>query len=126
FDGADVLHLIRAQAERLDWRRLCRRFQHHEPVLLAHLMLFKYAYPSEALRIPEWVMDDLTFRAGALTTDARVCRGTHLSRAQYLVDIDEWGYADARLAPYGTMSERHWLTWTNAIDAKRSVVRGGH
>ena len=125
FDGADVLHLMRAHAERLDWARLCRRFAGHEPVLLAHLTLFAYVYPSEASRLPAWVVPALTAAARWATTDGRVCRGTLLSRAQYLVDVEDWGYADARLPPYGTMSDRDWLTWTNAIDAKQSRVRGG-
>ncbi|HXT68676.1 MAG TPA: hypothetical protein VN700_02915 [Vicinamibacterales bacterium] len=126
FDGADVLHLIRALGDRLDWRRLRRRFAGHEPVLRAHLILFKYAYPSEASQIPDWLEDELI---GAIPraepSNQPVCRGTYLSRAQYLVDVDTWGYADGRLAPFGTMTERNWLIWTNAIDAKRAAIRGG-
>ncbi len=125
FDGADILHLIRAHAERLDWARLCRRFNGHEPVLLAHLTLFAYVYPSEAPRVPVWVMPALRAAARKLDTDTRVCRGTLLSRAQYLVDIEEWDYADARFPPYGTLSDRDWLTWTNAIDTRQARVRGG-
>ena len=124
FDGADVLHLIRSQADHLDWQRLCRRFNHHEAVLRAHLILFAYAYPSEAHRVPAWVDPLLEERAAANATDARICRGTYLSRAQYLADVGDGTYADARLPPFGTMSERHWLIWTNAIDAKRAGVPG--
>ena len=36
--------------------------------------------------------------------DNRLCRGTLLSRSQYLTDVYEWGYQDARLAPHGRMS----------------------
>ena len=125
FDGADVLHLIRAHAERLDWPRIMRRFTSHEPVLLAHLTLFSYVYPSDAARVPPWVVPTLTAAARDLETNRRVCRGTLLSRAQYLVDVEEWGYADARLPPDGTMSDRDWLNWTNSIDAKQSRIRGG-
>ena len=125
FDGADVLHLMRAHAERLDWARLCRRFTGHEAVLLAHLTLFAYVYPSEAARLPTWVVPALTGAARWARADGRVCRGTLISRAQYLVDIEDWGYADARRPPYGTMSDRDWLTWTNAIDTKQARVRGG-
>jgi hypothetical protein len=125
FDGADVLHLIRAQADHFDWTRLRRRFRGHEPVLRAHIILFKYAYPSEAHRVPDWLEPELQMNeAAAPVSHPPVCRGTNLSRAQYLVDLDEWGYADARLAPHGSMTERQWLVWTNAIDAKRSAVRG--
>jgi hypothetical protein len=123
YDGADILHLIRSRAEELDWRRLCRRFRGHEPVLRIYLTLFRYVYPSEAARLPDWVEPALDKAAKALATDERICRGTRLSRAQFLVDVDEWGYADARLAPHGAMSERDWLVWTNAIDTKRAGIR---
>jgi hypothetical protein len=126
FDGADVMHLIRAHAENIDWRRLRRRFEGHEAVLLAQLILFRYIYPSEASRLPAWIQRDLGEAAAADLTDEQVCRGTNLSRAQYLVDVEDWGYADARLPPYGTMSDRNWVIWTNAIDARQSRVRGGH
>jgi hypothetical protein len=123
FDGADILHLIRARAEQLDWHRLCRRFRGHEPVLRTYLILFRYAYPSEASRLPAWLDAALEAASAAGATDERVCRGTFLSRAQFLVDVDEWGYADARLAPFGSMSDREWLIWTNAIDTKRAGIR---
>ena len=38
-----------------------------------------------------------------------VCRGTLLSRRQYLIDIDRWGYGDGRLAPEGNLTHR--LLW---------------
>ena len=49
-------------------------------------------------------------------TTARVCRGTLISRAQFLVDIEEWGYIDPREAPRGGMSEEEIALWTAAID----------
>lgn len=125
FDGGDVLHLLRAQADQLDWQRLCRRFAGHEAVLRSHLILFAYVYPSEAWRIPSWVDELLAEKAATAATDVKVCRGTYLSRAQYLADVEDGGYADARLPPFGTMTERNWLIWTNAIDAKRAGIRGG-
>jgi hypothetical protein len=39
-----------------------------------------------------------------------------LSRAQYRIDIEEWGYADARVGPRGVMSEAEVAHWTAAID----------
>jgi selenocysteine lyase/cysteine desulfurase len=47
----------------------------------------------------------------------RICRGPLLSRAQYLVDIEEWGYADARLGPHGVMTEAEVARWTAAIES---------
>jgi len=123
FDGADVAHLLRACGERLDWPRLVRRFGLHWQVLFAHLVLFSFIYPGERHRIPPSLM-----RRGAVLVEretrervtTRVCRGTLLSRAQYLVDIAEWGYEDARLAPFGAMTEEAAAIWTAAIDEEAS------
>ena len=47
FDGADVIHLILRAAAKIDWDSSPRFAGGHERVLLAHLILFGYAYPSE-------------------------------------------------------------------------------
>ena len=116
FDGADVLHLVLRQGEAMDWAYLCERFAGHEAVLYAHLILFGYVYPQDTTCVPEWVMERLhaaaTLRRHAR---ARVCRGTLLSRAQYLADLSAWGYADARLPPHGHMTARERAIWTRAI-----------
>lgn len=104
FDGADVLHLIRARAEQLDWVRLCERFRGHEAVLLAHLILFEYVYPSERGRVPAWVSERLLNVVRPELADQKVCRGTNLSNDQYHCDVTRWGYADARLLPIGTLT----------------------
>lgn len=123
YDGADVLHLLHACADTLDWSRLTRRFGRHWRVLFAHLTLFGFVYPSERRRIPETVMRrclyllDLEMRSAP---SRRICRGTLTSRAQYLVDIELWGYEDARLAPHGSMTDEEASIWTAAIDAEVS------
>ncbi len=127
FDGADVLHLLNACADTLDWSRLTRRFGRHWRVLFAHLTLFGFVYPSERRRIPEAVMRqcarflDLEMRCAPAR---RICRGTLTSRAQYLVDIERWGYEDARLAPHGSMTDDEASIWTAAIDAEVSRPLG--
>jgi hypothetical protein len=122
FDGADVAHLIRGLGEKLDWRRLTARFGGNWRVLLAHLVLFGYTYPGERSRIPGSVMDELIARLEAEVwtppTGDRLCRGTILSREQYLMDIDEWGYRDARLMPEGNMTVEDAERWTAAIRDK--------
>jgi hypothetical protein len=117
FDGADVLHLIRARQKDLNWPRLLSRFGEHWRVLLAHLVLFPYVYPNDPA--PTAVINQLFDRArnepkseGGL----RLCRGTLLSRAQYLIDIEDWNYVDARQVPLGTMTPEEIATWTKAID----------
>ena len=52
------------------------------------------------------------------TRDSKVCQGTLLSRAQYLVDVEEWGYEDARVTPRGSMTEEQIAVWTAAIDQR--------
>lgn len=120
FDGADVLHLLHARSGQLDWPRLMRRFNGHWRVLFCHLVLFGYVYPSELEKIPDWVMQELSTRLGdeqrLLQADERVCRGTLLSRAQFLVDIERWAYEDARvLDPDVQMNDSHIAQWTDAI-----------
>jgi hypothetical protein len=46
----------------------------------------------------------------------RVCRGTLLSRAQYLPDVQQRGYRDARLEPRSHMTAEDVANWTAAID----------
>jgi hypothetical protein len=50
--------------------------------------------------------------------EERVCRGTLLSRAQYLTDVFRRGYADARLAPDGGMTPEDVALWTAAIETE--------
>jgi hypothetical protein len=124
YDGGDVIHLLRARAEKLDWRRVVDRFGPYWRVLLSKLILFGFVYPGERTRVPRWVMDELLGRlAPELAADAdvggaRVCQGTILSRQQYLPDVTEWGYEDGRLAPRGNMTPEEIAEWTAAIGSK--------
>jgi hypothetical protein len=123
YDGADVNHLLRARGRDLDWRRLLQRYGPHWRVLLSHLVLFGFVYPSERDAVPEWVLAELTGRlrreSQAKPPDRRVCQGTLISREQYLTDLEEWGYQDARLVPPGTMSPGDVQVWTEAIGEDR-------
>ena len=62
FDGADVAHIILAHGERLDWDRLIERFGEHWRVLLAHLVLFGFIYPSMRSKVPPAVLEELMER----------------------------------------------------------------
>jgi hypothetical protein len=120
FDGADVAHLFRHCSGLLDWGRLVARFGAHWRVLLSHLVLFGFIYPGERSLVPSAVMKDLLSRLAAElevpTRDSKVCQGALLSRGQYLVDVDEWGYEDARMQPRGSMTPEQIAVWTAAID----------
>src|SRR5205807_1000206 len=75
--------------------------------LLAHLILFGFIYPGERDKIPDAVFDELVARLRAepnIPSDANLCRGTLLSRSQYLHDVDDLGFIDAPFAPVGAMT----------------------
>jgi Icc-related predicted phosphoesterase len=117
YDGADVAHLLQAQAERIDWEHLLRRFGPHWRVLLSHLVLFGFVYPGERARIPQAVMEELVRRLRTeLASDdgAGVCHGGLLSRAQYLSDFER-GYRDARERPLGPLAPEEIEVWTRGI-----------
>jgi Nucleotidyl transferase of unknown function (DUF2204) len=119
YDGHDVIHLIRAGQSRIDWDRLVQRFGNNWRVLLSYLILFGYVYPGERDAVPARVLDELVARLRdepRPAEGARLCRGTLLSRSQYLHDVEDLGLDDARLAPFGTMSPEHMKLWTNAIE----------
>jgi hypothetical protein len=118
YDGADVSHLILALGDRLDWERLLSRFGAYWRVLLAHLILFGFIFPSARTRVPEWVVRTLLQRlepelAGADSGDP-VCNGTLLSWSQYLGDVLSGAFRDGRIRPYGTMSAEEVARWTSA------------
>ncbi|GIV96404.1 MAG: hypothetical protein KatS3mg057_1061 [Herpetosiphonaceae bacterium] len=119
YDGADVAHLLRAQAERIDWQRLLMRLGSFWRVLLSHLVLFGFIYPSERQRIPQWVMDELLERLRKEmempSPQEKICQGTLISREQYLPDIEQLGYKDARLS-LGTMTQAQIANWTADIE----------
>ncbi len=123
FDGADIQHLLRSHARTMDWARLIRRFGDDWPVLFSHLVIFGYVYPALRDAIPRGVLDDLFghLRAEHESVPAgdRTCRGTLLSRAQYLPDVEEWGYRDARNDPRVAMTPQELAAWTNAIDRRQ-------
>ncbi len=126
FDGADIAHILQSCAEKLDWAHLVRCFGPDWPVLLSHLVLFGYIYPSERDKIPAEVMDNLIARLRSERRTAgadRICRGTLLSRKQYLMDIHERGFRDARLQQRVHMNAKDIAHWTRAI-AREGKAQG--
>jgi hypothetical protein len=120
YDGADVMHLLHCRAGKLHWERLVRRFGPDWRVLLSYIVLFGFVYPHLRDTVPARLVEALTARlrreSGTEAPRDRVCRGTLLSRAQYLVDVNERGYTDVRLEPRVAMTEDDIAHWTRAID----------
>ncbi len=103
YDGSDVAHMILAQGSRLNWQRLMNYADQYWEVLLVHLLNFRFIYPSERELVPRWLLDELLARLqGQInlpTPRMKVCRGRLFSRADYAIDVGEWGYADVIGAP---------------------------
>jgi hypothetical protein len=117
FDGADVAHVIRAVGDKLDWDRLLERFGPFWRALYAHIVLFQFVYPPDREKVPARVVEELTNRMlqeNAAGNTGKVCYGTVISRQQYLKDVGDWGYDDARLE-HGTMNEAEIAHWTAGI-----------
>ena len=118
YDGADVVHLILAHGERMDWDRLISRFGPHWRVLLAHLILYGFVFPSERSRVPERVMQGLLQRLEKEVSEPNptepVCNGTLLSWSQYLGDVLGGSFRDGRIRPFGNMSAEEVARWTAA------------
>src|SRR4029453_2978138 len=126
FDGADIVHILQSCADKLDWPHLVRRFGPDWRVLLSHLVLFGYVYPGEREKTPTGIMGDLVGRVGSEQGTAgakRICNGTLLSRKQYLLDIRERGFRDARLDKRVRMDEQDIAQWTKAITKEERARR---
>ena len=115
FDGADVTHLLRARGHVIDWPRLIARYGDYQLVLAAHLLLFRFAYSDADRLIPAWVFDQVLAAPAPPAAEVPTCFGTLLSREQYLADVAQLGYADARLAR-GHMDTDALQIWTAAIE----------
>jgi hypothetical protein len=118
YDGADVAHLLLQQGRNLDWGRLLRRFETEWRVLLAHLTLFGFIYPAHRTLVPADLIATLCYRlrreSDSPGPDDAGCQGVLLSRKQYRVDVEQWGFRDARLDGAAGLSERDVDTWTRA------------
>jgi hypothetical protein len=120
YDGADVAHVIHAVGDKLDWRRLMDRYGRYWRALFAHVILFGFFYPSDRSKIPAWVVKELSERLATETAKGdlpeKICYGTIVSRQQYLIDVNERGYRDARLEPLGNMTDEEIAEWTKGIE----------
>ena len=123
YDGADVIHLLHARGRHLDWDRLMRRFDEYWRVLFMNLVLYGFVYPGDPTPAPEWVMTELRRRLDAELAQPpsreKLCRGTVISREQYLVDTLDRGYRDGREAPNGNMTAQEIRDWTAAIASRK-------
>jgi hypothetical protein len=100
FDGADINHLILARGKQMDWNHILMRFDPHWEVLLAHLSFYRFSYPGQRDHVPQWIWEELLERASQQENEPehkKLCRGMLIAQGQYRVDVEHWGYSDARL-----------------------------
>jgi hypothetical protein len=123
YDGGDIAHLLRARAQTMDWARLLFRFGAHWRVLFSHVILFGFIYPEQRLRVPDWFMHEMIRRLRlemqSLPADRRVCQGTLLSWSQYLGDLEQGEYQDARLAPWGKLTREDTQHMTDVLQQEQ-------
>src|SRR5256886_10371920 len=118
YDGADVAHILESCAEKLDWPHLLRRFGPDWRLLLSHLVLFGYIYPSERGRVPVAIMDALIsrLRNGVFVSESGgQSRHNLLTRPPSLWVVEEPGFRAARLITAAHMNEGDIAHWTKAI-----------
>jgi hypothetical protein len=98
YDGADVAHLLLRANEEIEWKQLLAYMEAHWEVLLVHLLNFRWIYPSERARVPEWLLHELVDRLQKQwelpPARTRICRGRMFSPADYEIDIREWGFSE--------------------------------
>jgi hypothetical protein len=102
FDGADICHLIYRAPEHIDWHFLTRQMARHLDLLAVYVHLYRFVYPDARDHIPDWVDHHLIEHSRCELQQPSQpdlpFRGPLLDRFSYLVDIDEWGLPDPRLA----------------------------
>jgi hypothetical protein len=92
----------------MDWKHLMRRFEPHWEVLLAHLTFYRFSYPGQRDHVPRWVWDALLDRARDQHNEPekkKLCRGMLIAKGQYHVDVEHWGYSDARMEEVATFRD---------------------
>lgn len=94
-DEGDVIHLILRQGKMLHWERLLEKMNPHWELLMAHIVLFLFIYPSERDSIPKWIIAELMGRLVDLFSTSppkeKITRGLLLSQ-DFQVGVSQWGF----------------------------------
>lgn len=94
FDGADVVHIIYAMRDLLDWDRVFKLVGEHWEMLLWSLIFFRYIYPRHANEVPRWVWHELLARFERDLVDPKLdtpFRGSLIDENMFAIDVREWG-----------------------------------
>jgi predicted nucleotidyltransferase len=98
FDGADIVHLIRAVKGRVQWERILQRLRMNRNLLLWHFIFFDFVYPAHSEYLPRDLMKRLfeEFHASRPAANQDQFLGTLLDAFSFAADVHDWGYPDAR------------------------------
>ncbi len=104
FDAMDTVHLILVTHGQIDWARVRERLGENQELLLMDLLLFDFVYPGHSDYLPKTLVvtlfEEVRQRWQEKNVDPKLFRGTLLDPFSFVVDIEDWGYHDARnMAP---------------------------
>lgn len=119
FDASDICHLIYRCGAKLDWDRLQLRIGEHWPMLLWHLMLFRYIYPAAAHLVPQPRWEQWLERARSLPQTPPEFRGSLIDPLMFEVDVAQWGLENLE-----DWSRRQRLAAAAAPSPRRRSPRG--
>ena len=94
FDGADVVHLIRAGGKALDWDRLLHLIGSHWELLYWSLVLFAYVYPGRTGDVPDSIWEEMTSRFARHIRNPNKdapFRGSLVDPRMFAIDVNERG-----------------------------------
>lgn len=94
FDGADIMHLIHAAHDQIDWDRLAEGAGEHVGLLVAHLHMYRWGYPGTRDRVPEHVLAKCEQLARHAPSSFGSFRGLLLDTQSFRVDVEDWGLPD--------------------------------
>lgn len=94
FDGADILHVLHAAGEGIDWDRLAKGAGEHVGLLLGYLHMYRWGYPEAADRVPEDVLERYARLAKETPSTYGPMRALLMDIQSFQVDVQGWGMPD--------------------------------
>lgn len=100
FDGADIMHLLRATHQHFDWKELQSLLAPYPELLAAYLNLFAFVYPDLRSSVPDWLWESTwtSFRTPVEPSEPKITRGPLIDSHSFEFDIVAKGFLDSRHA----------------------------